>query len=199
MRLGVFGGTFDPPHIGHSILAAEACEQLQLDKVLWAPTQYPPHKIERRITPVEDRLAMVEAALEDDPTFEVSRIDIDRPPPHFAVDTVSLLKKANPQASWFYLMGGDSLHDLPEWYQPHRLLTLCDGIGVMRRNGDNIDLLALEMELPGITAKIHWIDTPLLEISASFLRSQIRSGAMFRYYVLPKVYQILRDRKLYQE
>jgi nicotinate-nucleotide adenylyltransferase len=197
VRIGVFGGTFDPPHIGHSILAAEACVQLKLDKVLWVLTQYPPHKVERRLTPVEDRLAMVEAALEDDPMFEVSRIDIDRPPPHFAVDTVSLLKQSNPQAAWIYLMGGDSLHDLPEWFQPHRFLSLCDGIGVMRRSGDQINLPLLERELAGVKTKIQWIDTPVLDISASFLRSRIHTGGMYYYYLLPQVCGIIQEKKLY--
>jgi nicotinate-nucleotide adenylyltransferase len=197
LRIGVFGGTFDPPHIGHSILAAEACAQLGLTKVLWVLTQYPPHKAQRSITPVEDRLAMVEAALAGSPNFACSHVDIDRPPPHYAVDTVSLLQKQYHQASWFYLMGGDSLHDLPVWYQPQRFLALCDGLGVMHRKGDDIDLLQLEKDLPGSLAKIYWVDTPLIEISASFLRDRIHAGGTYCCYLLPQVCQLIQERKLY--
>ena len=107
MRLGVFGGTFDPPHIGHLILAAEALDQLQLDKVLWLLTPFPPHKISQSITPLLQRLQMLQAALVDEPRFELSRLDIDRPPLHYAVDTLALLRQNVPSAQLVYLMGED--------------------------------------------------------------------------------------------
>ena len=93
MRIGIFGGTFDPPHLGHLILAAEAGCQLMLDRLLFVLTADPPHKQGRQITPMEDRLAMLEAALFDNPDFELSRVEIDRPGPHYAVDTIKLLRE----------------------------------------------------------------------------------------------------------
>jgi len=139
-RLGIFGGTFDPPHIGHLILAAEAHSQLSLDRVLWVLTFYPPHKTEQSISPLSDRLDMVLAAISDDPRFELSRVDIDRPAPHYAVDTVRLLKETCPQSELVYLMGGDSLKSLPYWYKPLEFVAGCHSLGVMRRPGDQINL-----------------------------------------------------------
>src|SRR5512134_3010613 len=104
MRLGIFGGTFDPPHLGHLILAAEAQAQLGLERILWVLTPFPPHKTDQQVTSLGDRLDLLAAALDDDPAFELCRVDIDRPPPHYAVDTVGLLHAQYPQARLVYLM-----------------------------------------------------------------------------------------------
>ncbi len=109
MRVGVFGGTFDPPHLGHLILAAEALHQLRLERLLWVLTQDPPHKHGQMICPWEARFEMVRLATAGDPAFEISRVDIDRPGPHYAVDTMGILKRQLPQTDLFYLIGGDSL------------------------------------------------------------------------------------------
>src|SRR4030042_4938152 len=102
MRLGIFGGTFDPPHVGHLILADEARVQLGLERVLWVLTPNPPHKMDQAITPLVDRLDMLRAALGDALHFELSRVDIDRPPPHYAVDTVRLLRRHHPDDTLVY-------------------------------------------------------------------------------------------------
>lgn len=196
--LGIFGGTFDPPHIGHQILAAEAQYQLGLDTVLWVLTPDPPHKKQQTITPVEQRLQMVQAAVADAPGFEVSRVEIDRSPPHYAIDTVKTLQKQNPQSHLIYLMGADSLHDLPTWYAAPVFLAACHGLGVMRRPGTQIDLGFLETQLPGITAKVRFVEAPLLEISASQIRSRIQQSRPFRDYLPPPVYQIIRQLNLYR-
>jgi len=104
MRIGVFGGTFDPPHLGHLILAAEASSQLKLDKLLWVLTPDPPHKRDQHLTPIEIRFELVKLSLMDDPTFEMSRVDLDRPGPHFTLDTVKLIKQEFPGADVFYLI-----------------------------------------------------------------------------------------------
>ena len=98
MRLGIFGGTFDPPHVGHLILATEAQYQLRLERVLWVLTPCPPHKAGQSISSVDERFELLYASLEGNPDFELSRADLDRPPPHYAVDTVELLRKAYPAA-----------------------------------------------------------------------------------------------------
>lgn len=116
MRLGIFGGTFDPPHIGHLILAAEALAQLELDRVLWVLTPNPPHKTRRSLTPVALRYELLRAAFEADPAFVISWVDLDRPPPHYAVDTMRLLRQDHPRDRLVYLMGSDSLDDLPLWH-----------------------------------------------------------------------------------
>ncbi len=99
--IGIFGGTFDPPHIGHLILAAEAQAQFSLNRLLWVLTLDPPHKQRQSITPIRHRLAMVKLALADAPEFELSTVDIDRPGPHFAVDTVRIIAAQNPPRNWF--------------------------------------------------------------------------------------------------
>ncbi len=199
MQLGIFGGTFDPPHIGHLILAAEACHQLGLDKVLWVLTPRSPHKTNQTITPAPTRLEMIRAALADAPQFELSHVEIDRPPPHFAVDTVRLLQEQHPGAGLIYLMGGDSLRDLPSWRNPAELVRGCRSLGVMRRPGDQIDLGALEARISGITPKIRFIEAPLLDIAASQIRRRIREGRPFRYYLPEAVFRYINDHQLYRE
>ena len=197
-RLGVFGGTFDPPHIGHQILASEALYQLGLDKVLWVLTPEPPHKRGRTITDLLTRMEMVGAAIKGCKSFEISRVDIDRPAPHYAVDTLRLLSEQNPGAELIYLMGGDSLYDLPQWYAYHEFVATCHALGVMRRPGDDIHLGWLETQIPGITPKVRFVDTPLLEIAASTIRSRIQLEQSFQYYLPPSVYQIIQDHNLYR-
>lgn len=198
MRIGIFGGTFDPPHIGHLILAAEACDQLGLDRVLWLVTPNPPHKTRQAITPLEIRLRMVEVTIAADPNFEISRVEMDRPGPHYSADTVRLLAQANPGVDLFYLMGGDSLHDLPTWVRPQELLDGLSGIGVMRRPQDFIDLPRLERALPGIVAKLHFVEAPLLEISSTSIRERVAEGRHYRYFLPEAVYKAIEDSRLYR-
>jgi len=197
-RLGVFGGTFDPPHIGHLILAAEALDQLGLSKVLWVLTQAPPHKRNRPITPLEQRLEMVMACLGDDPSFEISRVDIDRPAPHYAVDTLQILQNAYPDWGLVYLMGGDSLNNLPTWYQPQAFVHRCQAIGVMKRPGTHIEMSELEESLPGISAKVNIIQAPLLDIAASQIRRRVREGRAYRYFLPLAVYELIEGWGLYR-
>ncbi|GAB4580011.1 MAG: nicotinate-nucleotide adenylyltransferase [Anaerolineales bacterium] len=197
MRIGIFGGTFDPPHLGHLILASEAHHQCQLDRVLWVLTPHPPHKPDQPITPLEVRLAMVQACIADAPEFELSTVDMDRPPPHYAVDTVQFLRAQHPQADLLYLMGSDSLLNLHTWHRPLDFIRGCDGIGVTRRSDEEIDLPALEARLPGLAGKVQFVVSMILGISSTEIRHRLRSGGPVRYYVHPKVYKLLREQKLY--
>jgi len=196
-RLGIFGGTFDPPHLGHLILAAEALDQLNLEQVLWVLTPEPPHKQGQNRQPMEDRLEMLHIAISEYPQFLLSRVDIERPPPHYAVDTVRLLARQHPQAELVYLIGGDSLHDLPEWHKPVELVQAASYLGVMRRPNDDADLPTLEQRIPGLSRKILRIDAPLLEISSSEIRQRIAAGRPFRHYIPVGVYFLIRERRLY--
>jgi nicotinate-nucleotide adenylyltransferase len=196
-RIGIFGGTFDPPHLGHLILASEARTQLQLTRLLWVLTSIPPHKTDQPISPLEDRLAMLKLALEDELGFELSSIDMDRPGPQYTLDTIKLLAQEYPNAELIPLIGGDSLRDLPTWHNPVDLVAACHQIGVMRRPGDSIDLSQLEKQIPGITAKVHFVDAPLLEIASHEIRQRAMKGLPFRYYLLPSVYEYILAHKLY--
>lgn len=196
-RLGIFGGTFDPPHLGHLILACEARAQLELSRLLWVLTPQPPHKVDRPISAIEQRLEMLTRALEDEPSFELSRAEMDRPGPHYMLDTIRLLADQNPDADLILLLGGDSLRDLPGWHRPAELVAACHRIGVMRRPGDAIDLRAIEAKIPGLPAKLQFIEAPLLEIASSEIRRRVASRRPFRYYVPAAVYEYIRQNGIY--
>lgn len=197
-RLGVFGGTFDPPHIGHLILAAESSHQLGLDRLLWVLTPVSPFKDAREITPLEQRLSMLQFALADNPDFELSRIELDSPGPYYTVDTIRKLANEHSSVEIILVIGGDSLRDLPRWHRPADLVAACHEIGVMRRPGDSVDLSALERQIPGTQAKVRFVDAPLLEISSSDIRRRIHENLPFRYYLSPSVYKYILKNELYR-
>ncbi len=200
MRIGIFGGTFDPPHLGHLILASEAAQQLSLDRVLFMLTPDPPHKTEKQITSVADRLKMLEAAIGDNPKFILSDVEIERPGPHYTVDTVRLLKKEFQEDELVYLMGGDTLKNLPiNWYQPVEFVTICDQIGVMRRPQDEVDLNNIIEKLPELENKIIFVDAPLLEISSCEIRKRISEGSPYRYYLQKSVFKLIQRQGLYKD
>jgi nicotinate-nucleotide adenylyltransferase len=196
--IGLFGGTFDPPHIGHLILAAEARAEFKLDRLLWVLTLASPLKQANAITSLPHRLKMLELALADDPGFELSRVDIDRPAPFYTVDTVRLIAAQYPQAVITYLMGGDSLRDLPLWHDPAGFVAACDMIGVLRRPEDAVDMDSLEQKIPGITEKVRFMQAPLLDIAAHDIRERIARGRPFRYYLPDKVFRYIRKEGLYR-
>ncbi|MDH5605377.1 MAG: nicotinate-nucleotide adenylyltransferase [Anaerolineae bacterium] len=199
LRIGIFGGTFDPPHLGHLILASESRYQLKLDRMLFVLTPDPPHKRHRQLTPVEDRLAMVAAAVLEDPAFVLSTVEVDRPGPHYAVDTVNLLRKEYPEDALVYMMGGDSLRDLPNnWHRPADFVDACDEIGVMRRLGDKIDERLLKEQLPGLAGKLHFVEAPLLEIASRQVRRRVQEGRPYKYYLPEGVIRVIEERGLYR-
>jgi nicotinate-nucleotide adenylyltransferase len=198
-RLGIFGGTFNPPHVGHQILAMEAYDQLQLDRVLWVLAPNPPHKLGKKISSLELRIEMVRAAIDGDEIFEFSRVDIDRPGPHYVLDTMRILREQRPGAELVFLMGGDSLHDLPTWHKPDEFIDACDYLGVMHRPGEVICLEELESRFPGLSEKVEFIEAPLLEISSNQIRSLATGGKPFRYYLPFEVYKIVEAENLYQK
>ena len=199
MRIGIFGGTFDPPHIGHLILASKACFTFQLDQVLWVVTSNPPHKQKQSITPVRYRMDMVTAALAAEPLFTLSWIDAERPAPQYVVDTMRILRERYPKEDLFYLMGGDSLHDLPTWQRPRQFLSYCTKLVVMRRPADEVNMDELKEAIPGIIEKILFISTPLIQIASHNIRESVKQSRPFRYYLPEAVYQIILEKKLYRD
>ena len=198
-RLGIFGGTFDPPHVGHLILAMEAYDQLKLDKILWVLAPNPPHKLGKKITELNIRIEMVKAAINSDPMFEFSRVDIDRPGPHFVLDTMRILHEQKPDDELVFLMGGDSLHDLPTWHEPDLFIQACDYLGVMHRPGEVISLDVLETRFPGLSKKVEFIEAPLLEISSNQIRGLVSTCKPYRYYLPYEVFKIIQANDLYVE
>jgi nicotinate-nucleotide adenylyltransferase len=196
--LGIFGGTFDPPHLGHLILAAEALHQLKLARVLWVLTPQPPHKPERAITPLRHRLEMLQSALAGAANFELSSVEMDRPGPHYTIDTLDLLQSQYPTARLILLIGGDSLRDLPVWHRADEIITAVNAFGVMRRPGDALDFSDLEKIFPSLQRKIRFVDAPQLEISSSTIRQRIAAGGHFQYYMPPQVYDYIQRNHLYR-
>jgi len=196
--IGVLGGTFDPPHIGHLTLAYFGRRILDLHQVLWVVTAVPPHKPAEPITPIEYRAAMVQAAIDVIPYFELSRADMDRPGPHFAIDTLRWLVENYQGDDFIYLMGADSLNDLPKWHDPEGFLEICTKLGVMERSGVVVDMHTLEVDLPGISKKVHFFDVPLVECSARDIRRRVSEGEPFRHLVPPRVAEIIVNKGLYR-
>jgi nicotinate-nucleotide adenylyltransferase len=194
--VGVLGGTFDPPHFGHLALAENARAQLQLDRVLFVPAGQQPLKRNRNITPAHHRAAMVETAIADNPAFALSRVDLDRPGPHYTADTLALLQATYPEAELIFLIGGDSLAQLAAWHDPAGIVQKAR-LAVMPRPGWEVDLGELEQTVPGVCKRLAWLDTPRLDIAASDLRRRARQGLPLRYLVPPAVEAYIHKHRLY--
>jgi nicotinate-nucleotide adenylyltransferase len=141
---------------------------------------------------------MLRATLAGDENFELCLVDINRPGPHYAVDTVRILMEQQPGVDLIYLMGGDSLKDLHTWRNPSGLVASVTALGVMVRAGVKIDLADLEKKTHGVSAKVKFINAPLIGISASEIRQRVASGLPYRYLVPLEVYKIIRERGLYR-
>lgn len=196
--IGVFGGTFDPPHLGHLILADCARAELQLEKVLWVLTPVPPHKPDMIITRVSQRLAMLEAAIADNAHFALSRADLDREPPHYSHGTMEVLRDEFPGDHLVYLMGSDSLKHLHEWNQPLRFIQLCDAIGIMQRYGEPFGADDIGTRLPGLQEKLRFFTAPYVGVSGRDIRHRVKSGAPYRYLVTKAVAEIIERSDLYR-
>ncbi len=197
-RIGLFGGTFDPPHLGHMIVAAEALDSLRLDRVIWLLTPQSPLKNGRVISPADERVELLKAALYNTSGFELSLVDVNREPPYYAVDTVHIIKKENPNTELIYIMGGDSLQSLPAWYRAEELVLTLDGIGVYDRPGSKYDIDELDRKIPGIKAKVTCFNAPQIEISSADIRRRISEGRTFRFFLKSGVYDLIESRKYYR-
>ncbi len=197
-RIGVFGGTFDPIHIGHLILAVEARHQLQLDQIVLAPAGDPPHKPDRPISPLRHRLAMCRLAVADDNGICISHIDAERPGPHYTSDMLRLFHESiGAEGQFYFLMGLDSLRDLPTWHEPEWLVRNCRLVALSRHDVE-IDWAGLEARLPGVRERVIVLDMPELEIASSGLRERVRAGQPIRYQVPHAVERYIRKQGLYR-
>ncbi len=195
--IGVFGGTFDPPHFGHLRLAGEARRTLLLEKVLWVVTTFPPLKPNPPVASIELRLEMVRAALRGEHGFELSLADVERPAPHFAVGTLEWLQARDPSAQFAYIMGSDSLRKLPDWHEPQRFLERCWRIAVLLRPGARPDMDGLESILPGLSAKVTWVEATLIDVSASEIRRRVKADLPYKHLVPPGVAGIIDESGVY--
>lgn len=197
-RIGILGGTFDPIHIGHLILAEEASFQLRLDRIYLAPAGNPPHKRGRRMAPVEDRLCMAELATADVDYAIISRIDADRPGPHYTSDLVRLLQQqVGPGTDIYFLMGMDSLRDLPTWHEAQWLVEHAR-LAALSRHDVELDWEALEASLPGVRSRVTILDMPELEIASHVIQQRVRNGQPIRHMVPRAVEAYIMKHGLYR-
>lgn len=199
MRLGVMGGTFDPIHVGHLVAAEEVRWALGLEKVLFVPAGQPPHKEPRDVSPAADRVRMVELAIASNPSFELSLVDVERPGRSYTVDTLRILRERLGEAvELFFIVGMDSLGELPGWREPQRIISLSRLAVVNRPPYPSVELEALERKLPGISGRVEMVRMPGIYVASSDLQERVARGLPIKYQVLEPVESYIRERGLYR-
>lgn len=193
----MLGGTFDPPHIGHLILAQHALDSLALSQILFVPAADPPHKQHEIKTLVQHRLAMLNLAIEGNAKFSISRVDVDRAGPHYSVDMLGIVQSQYPQAELYFVMGGDSLKDLTRWHRPDALIRLCK-LAVMRRPHTVISSEMHAGVLPELAERLVIIEAPLIDISSTAITARIAAGRSIRYLVPDAVRAYIQTNQLYR-
>lgn len=197
-RLGILGGTFDPPHIGHLWLGEAACQQLKLDKVLFLPAGQPPHKQDEKVSPAKHRLEMTRLAVSSNDRFIVDDLDVTRPPPHYTLTLLVLLHQRFPETLLWLLIGSDSLQELPTWHQPGEIMKLAR-FGVLPRSSVTVDWFSLTQKLPGVESTVDFIKAPTIELSSTEMRLWLNSGRSLRYLIPQEVVEYIAVHGLYQE
>jgi nicotinate-nucleotide adenylyltransferase len=201
-RVGILGGTFDPVHYAHLVIAEQAREALALDRVVFVPAGMPPHKLDESITPAADRAAMVELAVRDNPAFAMCRIELDRDGPSYTLDTLELLTaeaaRQRVVRELFFILSTEVLDDLPTWREPRRILALCRLAVVPRPGAPLPDRTWLEARFAGLADRIVQIETVPVAHSASDVRRRAAAGHSIRYLVPPPVETYIRDHRLYR-
>ncbi len=195
-RLGVFGGTFDPVHVGHLIMATELRYRLGLDHVLFVPAGDPPHKPDLPLTPINDRLRMLEIAIGRSPAFSIDLVDVERAGPSYTKETLALLSRKFPDDELVFLMGEDSLQDLPTWRSPELILQLAE-IGVGARPGIDVDLDELFAVLPAARGRVSVVEIPLIGVASRDIRNRVRTGEPISYQVTAGVEQYIIGKGLF--
>lgn len=187
--IGVFGGTFDPPHLGHLIVAADVCLALTLDCVLFIPAAVPPHKQAEVQASAEQRLRMVRAAITGDPRFEADDIELRRPGPSYTVDTLRSLRARFPDCGLYFLIGADALREIHTWKEPEEVARLARLV-VFARDGEDAEAVQ------GIAAEA--VPVTRVDISATEIRRRVRAGISIRYLVPEAVREIIEREGLYR-
>jgi nicotinate-nucleotide adenylyltransferase len=195
-QIGILGGTFDPIHYGHLIIAEAAMDQLGLDRIEFLPANDPPHKPEGSVSPARHRAAMVQTAIDPVDYFELNCIEMERAGPSYTVDSLEQLVRERPQDSFWFIIGGDSLRDLPSWRSPERILELAS-LAVIDRPGAIYDLAGLEGLVPGLRQRIALVEAPLVDLSATLLRRRFAAGGSIRFQTPDSVIAYMTANGLY--
>lgn len=200
MRIGILGGTFDPVHLGHLVLAEQCRDQCRLDEVWFVPAGEPPHKSPADITPSAVRLELLEFAIAGHERFRIQRVELDRTGPSFTVETLERFHQSGLSHEYFLLLGADSVRDLPQWREPHRILQLATVVAVNRGNAAGLapEQLAGEFSRDEV-ARIQTVSIPGIELSSRDIRANVRSGRSIRFLVPRAVEIAIAQKQLYRD
>jgi nicotinate-nucleotide adenylyltransferase len=199
MKIGVLGGTFDPVHLGHILMAEEAMKSLGLGEVLLVPAGQPISKMKEQLTPAEHRLQMLRLAVAERPHLKVSTMELERPGPSYTVDTITELgRKYGSKDELLFILGWDSLAQLPNWREPARIIGMCSLVAVPRPGFPRPDLKALEKKIPSISKRVVFLEKPQADISATDIRKKVARGESIAHLVPAPVAEYIKKHKLYQ-
>ena len=196
MRVGIYGGVFNPPHHGHLVAAQEAHAQLGLDVVVWIPTGVAPHRVVENDPGAEARFEMVEMTTQADERFRVSRIEIEREGPSYTVDTLRQLHESEPEDELFLILGGDQAMSLPSWREPEEVLALST-LAVFERGSDSRNAIAITVGRLRGAERVRFLEMPRIDISSTLVRRRAGSGKPIRYLVPDKVANYIGAQSLY--
>lgn len=186
-KVGIIGGTFDPPHVGHLLIANDVRQKLSLDEIWFMPNHIPPHKQNKSVTPTPIRVKMIEAAVASNSSFRVETIELQREGPSYTYDTMMLLAKKYPDTRFYFIIGADMVEYLPKWHNIEKLLKIITFIGVKR---------------PGYTFSSEYpvleVETPQMDISSTLIRKRVQEGWTSQYLVPDKVKEIIEEKRLYE-
>jgi nicotinate-nucleotide adenylyltransferase len=196
LRIGILGGAFNPPHIGHLVCAQEALVQLKLDRVVFMPVGVAPHREIESDPGAEARLEMAELAVSDDDRFEVSRMEVEKEGPAYTVETLATLREESPDDELFLILGGDQAAALGSWHEPEKVLELAT-VAVFERFSWGRNAIGIKIgRLPG-ARNVRYLDMPLLQVSSSAIRRRVREGLPIRYLVQDRVVEYIAQNDLY--
>jgi nicotinate-nucleotide adenylyltransferase len=197
LRIGVFGGAFNPPHMGHLICAQEVLLQLGLERVVFVPVGQAPHREIDDDPGAEARLEMVELAISGDERFAVSRIEVDREGPSYTSDTLALLSAESPGDELFLILGGDQAAALPTWHEPEKVLERAT-VAAVERVGWSRSAIGIKLARLRGSERVRHLDMPVIQISATGIRRRVREGRPIRYLVPPAVEDYIGSHELYR-
>ncbi|WP_404346978.1 nicotinate-nucleotide adenylyltransferase [Sutcliffiella horikoshii] len=186
-KVGIIGGTFDPPHVGHLLIANDVRQKLSLDEIWFMPNHIPPHKQNKSVTPTPIRVEMIEAAVASNSSFRVETIELQREGPSYTYDTMLLLAKKYPDTRFYFIIGADMVEYLPKWHNIEKLLEIITFVGVKR---------------PGYTFSSEYpvleVETPQMDISSTLIRKRMQEGWTSQYLVPDSVKEIIEGKRLYE-
>jgi nicotinate-nucleotide adenylyltransferase len=188
LRIGILGGTFDPPHLGHLIVGSDACDVLGLDRLLFVPAAVPPHKPESVVATPEQRFEMVHAAIAGDPRFEADDLELRREGASYSVDTLRVLHERYPGAELFFILGVDQIRELESWREPREIARLAR-IAAVARAGD---------EIPALRHPVLEVPVTRIDVSSTEVRMRVREGRPVRYLVPVAVAEVIERYELYR-